>query len=172
MEVGRIIAVRQIIGGSIGKIGDLYTIQLRQIDVQNGMVLKTVEEDYLGAIELLLTSVTKKVARKLAGLEVEAFAPGRGNSDLYIDSHPPGAVIYLNDMPAGKTTPATISGLPSGSYKVTLRKENFAAKKIIMLEEGEVKKEKLILKPATREMRVITTPAVAQIYLDKKYMVV
>jgi hypothetical protein len=165
VEVGKLIAVQQMVGGSIGRIGTLYTLQIRLVDVETGEVIRSVEEDYQGSIEMLLTSITPRVARKLAGLPVEEpFKFGIGNSDLFVDSQPAGAVIYINDQPTGKTTPATLAGLRSGNYKVYLKKENNIAQENVSLADGELKKIDLQLVKAQGRIRVLTTPAAAEVY--------
>ncbi len=66
VEIGRLVGVEQMVGGSIGKIGQTYTLDLRIIDVQSGRILKTVSDDYRGAADGLL-GVLGEAAQKIAG---------------------------------------------------------------------------------------------------------
>jgi len=170
VEVGKMISVKQMVGGSIGKIGNIYSMQVRLVDVETGKVLKTVEEDYHGSIELLLTNVTPRVARKLAGLTEEGFFDfGAGNNDLYVESQPEGAIIYINSQPTGKITPATIVGLERGNYNVVLRKDNLYGVQQISLTDGELKHITLPLSKARGNVRVITEPGGAQVFYNRQY---
>ncbi len=66
VEIGRLVGVQQMIGGTIGKIGQTYTLDLRIIDVQTGRILKTVSDDYRGAADGLL-GILEDAAQKIAG---------------------------------------------------------------------------------------------------------
>ena len=50
VEVGNMLGVQQMIGGSIGKVGNIYTVSARVIDVQTGKVLKSANYDHIGDI--------------------------------------------------------------------------------------------------------------------------
>ena len=43
------------------------------------------------------------------------------NGNIFIQSNPPGADIYLSDKSTGKTTPDTLKNLAAGTYKITLK---------------------------------------------------
>jgi len=66
VEIGKLIGVQAMIGGSIGKIGQTYTLDLRIIQVETGKILRTVSEDYKGDVDGLL-DVLKIAANRLAG---------------------------------------------------------------------------------------------------------
>lgn len=70
VEIGRLVGVEQMVGGSIGKIGQTYTLDLRIIDVTSGRILKTVSEDYRGDADGLL-EVLETAAQKIAGEKVQ-----------------------------------------------------------------------------------------------------
>ncbi|GAB4181322.1 MAG: hypothetical protein Kow00108_18020 [Calditrichia bacterium] len=69
VEVGRLVGVQFMVGGSVGKIGNLYTVNVRLIDVETATVTRNAVVDYRGTIDGLLTEGLKKAARRLAGLE-------------------------------------------------------------------------------------------------------
>ena len=66
VEAGRLLNVSHICAGSIGKVGALYTVSVRLIDVETGEILKTVTEDSRGSVENVLTSSMRNVALKLS----------------------------------------------------------------------------------------------------------
>jgi TolB-like protein len=71
VEVGKLIGVQQIVAGNIAKIDNLFTIDIRLIDVETGKVLKTATEDCECELKDVLTNSIKNVARSMAGLKVE-----------------------------------------------------------------------------------------------------
>jgi len=66
VEVGKLINVQQMVGGSIGKVGKTFTVSLRIIDVEKGEIVKTETEDYKGEIDYLLTDIIPTLAGNLA----------------------------------------------------------------------------------------------------------
>ncbi len=66
VEVGRLIGVEQIAGGSISKVGSTYSISARIVSVETGKILKTATYDYRGEIDDLLVSGMRKIAVQLA----------------------------------------------------------------------------------------------------------
>ena len=71
VEVGNMLGVQKMIGGSIGKVGNIYTISARIIDVETGKVLKSAKYDNIDNIETLLTQGMQEIALKLVGNEFE-----------------------------------------------------------------------------------------------------
>ncbi|MCK5076774.1 MAG: hypothetical protein KAR38_10385 [Calditrichia bacterium] len=71
VEVGKLIGVSEIAGGSIGKFGETYTINVRMIDVETGQITANAVFDLSGSKDDLLTKGMRKVARELAGLKTE-----------------------------------------------------------------------------------------------------
>jgi len=76
VEAGRMLPVQKMIGGSFGKIGDVYAAQLRLIDLKTGKVEMTSARDYKGQMEFLLTVGMREVAEELSGkLKAQAQTP-------------------------------------------------------------------------------------------------
>ncbi len=70
LEAGKLLGVKMIVAGEIGKMGDLYTLSIRLIDVQTGKLLRVASEDCAGAIDQVLTESVLKIAYKLADVEI------------------------------------------------------------------------------------------------------
>jgi hypothetical protein len=71
VEVGQLLAVHKMVGGSIGKVGKAFSINLKIIDVQSGKIERQVSEDIKCTKEELVSFHIKNVARKMAGLVKE-----------------------------------------------------------------------------------------------------
>jgi TolB-like protein len=66
VEVGQLLGVQHMVAGSIGKIGSLYTITARMIDIRSGEILFMVNEDVRGGLDDVLRSATSNVASRMA----------------------------------------------------------------------------------------------------------
>jgi hypothetical protein len=80
VEMGQILGVKQIFAGSIGKIGGMYTISTRMIDVATGEVRFSVTLDCKCAISDVLTKSVPSIAQQIvaktkAASDEQAAAP-------------------------------------------------------------------------------------------------
>lgn len=66
VQVGQLLGVKSIIAGDIGKIGSVFTIDIRMIDVETSNIVRTVNRDYKGDVEGLL-DVMRTIAFEFAG---------------------------------------------------------------------------------------------------------
>jgi len=76
VEVGQLIGVRQMVGGSVSQFGRLFSISIRLIDVETGKIAGTAIYDHKGEIEGLLDTGTRQVARQLAAPDEQFDAVG------------------------------------------------------------------------------------------------
>ena len=67
VEAGKILSVNRICTGNIGKVGSIYTLTIRLVDVESSKIIKSVTEDCQCPIEDVLTISIPKVAAKLSG---------------------------------------------------------------------------------------------------------
>lgn len=75
VEVGRLIGVEQVIGGSIGKVGNVYSISARTISVETGQIIRVATYDHMGELGDLLRFGMKNVALDLAGEKDQTASP-------------------------------------------------------------------------------------------------
>jgi hypothetical protein len=67
VEVGQILGVSHMLSGSIGKLADIYYIELKLIDVATSQIVKTVDETVPGVISNILVSGIPIVVARLTG---------------------------------------------------------------------------------------------------------
>jgi len=79
VEVGNMLGVQQMIGGSIGKVGNIYTVSARVIDVGTGKLLKSANYDHIGDIGQLMNMGMKVVESQLTLNSVELSPERAGN---------------------------------------------------------------------------------------------
>ena len=66
VEMGKLIGVSDIIGGSVSKFGNLYSVSLRMVDIELGTIVQSAIYDHEGKFEDLLIKVMKKSAEQFA----------------------------------------------------------------------------------------------------------
>ncbi len=66
VQVGILCGAEQVVGGSITKVGDSYSIMTRLVDVNNNQLLKTFVYDHQGDIINLLSEGVAEVAKKIS----------------------------------------------------------------------------------------------------------
>ena len=65
VQVGKLLGIDRIIVGSVGKIGETYSVALRMVDVTTGEVVSTASRNQRGQIDAVLTDLLPKVALDL-----------------------------------------------------------------------------------------------------------
>ena len=78
LELGRMLQADRMILGSVGKLGQTYTMSARIIDVETGKNISTASRYYRGEIDKLLTNIVKEVANDLlsSGIRsIETISP-------------------------------------------------------------------------------------------------
>ena len=66
VEVGQILGMQLMVGGSVSKVGNLYSIDLRLIDVETSAILSKATKDIEGKIENVMKAGIKAVAIEIA----------------------------------------------------------------------------------------------------------
>ncbi len=134
VEMGQILGVREIVTGSLGRLGSLIIINLRAIDVGTGQITKMVSQDIPGKLEDVIYYLPN-IARKLVGLKPtavikpetaeritedkkpvpEELKPSKNTCMLVVKTIPESATVVLNGITVGKT-PFTDNTLIPGQY--------------------------------------------------------
>jgi len=64
VEVGNMLGVQQMVAGSIGKVGIVYTVSARIFDVQTGKILKSANYDHIGDLGQLLIKGMREIVNQ------------------------------------------------------------------------------------------------------------
>ncbi len=75
VEMGKILMVQKVIGGSIGKVGTTYSLSLRIVDVETGKTEFSVNEDFRGDTDELLRMIKDSVFRIAQNYGIRKSAP-------------------------------------------------------------------------------------------------
>ncbi|MBN2010170.1 PEGA domain-containing protein [candidate division KSB1 bacterium] len=143
VEVGRILNVKQMVSGSIGKIGSMYTIDIAAIDVESSAILKSFSRDYKGEIEGLI-GIMSEIANQLAG--GSAGKQGGDIGSLLLTSNPESAKVFLDNKPIGKT-PLKVDELEAGDHKLKVLADGYKdSEGTIEVKKGVVNKYNITMK--------------------------
>ncbi|MBA7653411.1 hypothetical protein ES703_61260 [subsurface metagenome] len=69
VEIGQLIGAQQMLAGSFGQLGTVYTIDMRIIDVVTGRITRTTSYDIEGSINRLLSEGLAEAVKRIAGVE-------------------------------------------------------------------------------------------------------
>ncbi|MBL7073859.1 PEGA domain-containing protein [candidate division KSB1 bacterium] len=178
VQAGEILGVQLMVGGSISKVGNLYSIDLRLIDVETSAILGESTEDIEGGIEDVMKTGIRKAAIDLVGGEPvpppttrfgEPPTKKLAYGALEITTTPSGARIFLDAQEQG-LSPQTLK-TTTGRHNLTITKKGYATiNEVVLVNKDETNKIKRFLSLQTGFIDVKTSPTGALIYLDGNYM--
>jgi TolB-like protein len=168
VEVGNMLGVQQMIGGSIGKVGNIYTVSARVIDVQTGKVLKSANYDHIGDIGQLLIKGMKEVVNQLiTGRKVKrSVIQTKGKGTLYIQSTPSSADVWVEGYKVEGKTPLTIPDLDTGTHTLQLVKNDYELTKTVTVKAEQINKVDVVLELSKENLNVFSTPDGASVSID------
>ena len=167
VEMGQLIGVRKMVAGSIGRIGGVYSVSARVIDVQTGAIERTAVQDCRCELEDVLTGVVSQVAAELAGRQRPAARPdAAARSIVYVSSEPAGAAVLVDGVRREGVTPLLIEDLTSGEHMVRLWKDDLYGEQRVQAEVGGVTRVDVELRRAYGSVSVTTEPAGAELRID------
>lgn len=67
VQTGRLLAVQDVVVGTIGKLGDSYSLSVRLVDVATGQVARSAHRMQQGAIDVVVAQALPQIAAELLG---------------------------------------------------------------------------------------------------------
>lgn len=154
VKVGQLMAVTKMMGGTISKIGNTYTVQARVIDVEKGVIETEVSQDFTGTIEDLQQWGMKKVVWKMVP-----------SASLFVSSIPSDAEVYWDARKVGRTD-LKIENEPLGSHKLVLKKPGYQDYEgLVSLKEVKDYDMKVRLSVQEYQVELEGNPPGAQVWL-------
>lgn len=170
VKIGRLLAVDRMVVGTVGRIGSLYTLGARLLDVGTGEVLFTASRDNEGQLEeLLLVGVPDIAARLAEGAQTTARGKTSegGRADLEVSIDDSTAVLRLDGRPVPGRSPFLLEGIESGAHRLDARTATRQGSAMVDLEDDAVVKVDLRLDTGTTAAKFYSEPSKADVYLDE-----
>jgi len=124
VEVGRIVGVKKMIAGSVSKVGEIYSVSIRLIDVETSKIEATAIEDIEGSLGTVLTKAVPSVAKQISGLKRPVIDLPVKKSSFNVSTQPFNADIYMDGVYYGRS-PITIEAKPEMTHRLTAMAENY-----------------------------------------------
>lgn len=105
VEIGQILGVQRMVAGSVGKVGNVFTMDVRMFDMSSSKILKVFKIDQKGDISGLLAAMPN-AARKLAELK-EKKKKSKGWLWIALGTVTAGAAAAAVVLGGGKKTTTT-----------------------------------------------------------------
>jgi len=164
VEAGKMLSVELMVGGSVGKIGRLYTVDILLIDVESSRIMKSLSRDYRGEIEGLL-DLMGPIAEQLAAFVETAAVKMLNSGSLTVATDPAPADIFLNENTLGKS-PLTIDNLLPGEYRLRLVADGYApVEDRVVIEKGKASEYIVTLKKLVT-VQIASTPSAAALFIN------
>jgi len=165
VEVGQLLGAQEIMTGSIGKIGQTFTVDLRIVDVETSSILKTASYDIRGEIDQMLTEGMVEVARRVS--ENSALGAGSKYGTLNVYSQPEGARVLVDGEEMG-VTPFAATELSAGEeHTIQMMLDGYESyTESIVIDEGENPAINIGLEPIWNSVAIETKPRKANVQIN------
>jgi TM2 domain-containing membrane protein YozV len=177
VQVGKILGATKMVAGSVSRVGTLYSLQVRIVDIATSRIETQSFQDVYG-IEQVLTTATDGVAQELAAFvagETEAATPAGPpagqpavltTAGIRFESTPPGAFIVIEGRQVG-LTPATVV-LTEGMHSVFFRHEGYHEELLnVQVVAGRDRTEMVTLREIPRgSFTLVTDPPGCTVLVD------
>jgi len=166
LQMGKLLGIEQIVVGSVGKIGNTYTVSLRLVSVHTGEILASSTKIQRGLIDDLLSQTIPLATKELIGKNITS-EPEQGKADLFVTTDPPGSTLEIDGILLNnKRTPCMLDAISSGEHIIKFTNGSFIGKDTVSLKDGELRKIVVHLFPNFGHLKVISTPPGAKVWLD------
>lgn len=143
VEAGQLLGVEKMIAGSVGKIGSMYTIFLRLIDVETGEIEISATADSYGGVEEVAAQTTREAVARLLGLSVPSSLYGQKKDpplpDMSFVTIPSGSFMMGSDKGSRDEKPVHMVNIRSFQMMTT---EVTQAQWELVMENNPVKLQK------------------------------
>ena len=172
VEIGKLLAAENIILGSVSKLGEMFIVTAKIIDVTTGKNIRA--DSVQGARIEEMTEQVNILAAKLAGLtyrgsgqEAVQTPEGEGAGEIFVRTDPAGAAVYINGLERGQS-PLLLKSIPAGMLLVEARKGPLYASRDITVRPDELIEINLALEAAAGRLFIQTDDTSLAVIIDGK----
>lgn len=170
VEVGKLLGVNKMVGGSIGKLGSAYSVELQMVDVKTSAVDMPFSREYTGDVSALLKAMKEAAAefsKWKPAPKAQAIAPLSADyGGLVVRSTPEGGRIFLDGNDVG-LTPGQISKIEAGDHQVIVTKEGYSSfSQTVRVSKNVTAMVNAVLTREYGTLNITSEPANAAVYID------
>ena len=166
VEIGELLSAENIIIGSVSKLGGVFIVTAKIIDVTSG---KNIRADSVEGEKI--EEMTKQVgilADKLAGRSNgQTLTVVEGTGEIFVHTEPADAEIFINGLSRGQS-PLLIKSLPAGTLLLEAQKGTLYASSEITVSLDELSEITLTLDAAPGRLFIQTDDPSLRIIIDGK----
>ncbi|MCB4790862.1 MAG: PEGA domain-containing protein [Elusimicrobia bacterium] len=178
VKMGKMLNVQRMILGSLSKLGEIYYVSVRIVDVEKGTIInaETVSANSLQEIQPACIQLADRITGRTTKSFVPPAAPTtaapvsvvKEKGTLIIKSNPIGAELIIDGNSIGNT-PAEIQ-LTAESHIIELKKGNMYWTDKVIIQANKIKNLNPFLQVLPTVIEITTEPKELKIYLnDKSY---
>ncbi|MBI4726961.1 PEGA domain-containing protein [candidate division TA06 bacterium] len=169
VEAGQLLGAQKMVGGTIGRFGAVYAVELRMIDIGSGKIDQAFSRKYAGDVSNLLDAM-REAAEIFSSWKPGAAGQSSKPGGLFVVTEPDGAKIIVDGKEHPGLTPNLVYPLSEGLHQVSLVKEGyslFSTSRLVSV--GKVDTVSAPLMSLAGKLKMKTNPVGARLYLNNKY---
>ncbi|MDP6583595.1 MAG: PEGA domain-containing protein, partial [Anaerolineales bacterium] len=180
VEVGQALGAQLLVSGSISKIGTIYSVTAKIMDVETGEVIKPANYRYRGddVGELLdgmadiVAQLTGQSVKKTPIVTTPTPVPATVSNNLgaiSITTMPDGANLWIDDVLVDGLSPYKTDGITEGLHTIRARKGFWVGSKDLYVTPNTINQLYISLVVGRQKLEVISTPSEAEIFIDDDF---
>ena len=132
VEVGAALGAKFIVTGSVSKVGTIFSVNARLLNVETSQILKSISHDQMGNIGILLTQGMREAAAKLLGMGTTSTPTAASTGSMRLVALETGITLHNAEtdkfISVAPTTPEVVKDMEPGLYKLLARKNGYKDK--------------------------------------------
>ena len=132
VEVGAALGAKFIVTGSVSKVGTIFSVNARLLNVETSQILKSISHDQMGNIGILLTQGMREAAAKLLGMGTTSTPTAASTGSMRLVALETGITLHNAEtdkfIRVAPTTPEVVKDMEPGLYKLLARKNGYKDK--------------------------------------------
>lgn len=130
VEIGQMLGAEKMIVGSVGKLGSIYRMSAKMLDIETGAIERSGSYDTRNNIEDLLINGTSDIVEELIGTSYQNRIGAEQSSNVkmgYISiiTDPPGISVHIDGEKIQQKTPIQEMELPVGRHTLVLKSRRY-----------------------------------------------
>ena len=132
VEVGAALGAKFIVTGSVSKVGTIFSVNARLLNVETSQILKSISHDQMGNIGILLTQGMREAAAKLLGMGTTSTPTAALTGSMRLIALETGITLHNAEtdkfIRVAPTTPEVVKDMEPGLYKLLAKKNGYKDK--------------------------------------------